>query len=300
MPPSRIAGHLVEAEATGPEPAALLLAAGDEVVGEAPQLAAEWYERAQAIGADPAAVAARRAEAALLGGDNEAALRQADEALAAAAEGADRARALGTVAVVLAERALWHRAAESFLAVSGHPRLPDGHWQLLAVPALVATGDAQRAAEVARGAEQELRRPAPVATEVAMLSARGLLLAIGDEPGGALDLLVEAAELAETGLFALSETPHALAALVATAACDFTTAARLIDRALRRRGGGRGRQGRPPCPRGLGGAPIGSLGRRRGRASRPSGTTPCRRGWRCTRSGWRPASPDGRATFLAW
>lgn len=240
-PPVRAAEHLVAAGAVGPDAAAALVAASDAVVAETPALAREWLERALDAGAEASAVAATRAETAALTGDLDGAVELADTALAEG-DTAQRARATAVLAGVLGSRGLWGRSAQLFAAVRAHPDTPDALFRLLAVPGLVALGRVDDARTALADAEDELERPARLAVEGAFALARSALDAVDGALAAALAGFVESAELLETGSGRIvwPDTPHALGALVASAACDFTVAEHLLTRALEHEVGGPG------------------------------------------------------------
>ena len=112
-PAARTGEHLAAAGAQGAEAAAAFVAAGDETLAEAPELAAEWYDRAVAAGTPATEVAARRAEASALTGDTVGALRLADQVVAEPGH-PERARALAVVAALLPARGFWGRAARAY------------------------------------------------------------------------------------------------------------------------------------------------------------------------------------------
>ena len=149
-PATRTGEHLVAAGAQGADAAAAYAAAGDATLVEAPELAAEWYDRAIAAGVPAAELAARRAEAAALTGDAATALRLADGVMAAAGA-PDRARALAVVAALLPGRGLWRRSASAYAELAGTATgaagptaasmLPgNAAWPLLAALGTIATG----------------------------------------------------------------------------------------------------------------------------------------------------------------
>jgi DNA-binding NarL/FixJ family response regulator len=148
-PATRTGEHLAAAGAQGSEAAAAYVAAGDATLVEAPELATGWYERAIAAGTPPATIAARRAEAAALGGDAVTALRLADEVIAEPGSG-ERARALAVVAALLPGRGFWHRSSIAYRELAAQARRSGGSgagsarnaaaWPLLAAIGSVATG----------------------------------------------------------------------------------------------------------------------------------------------------------------
>jgi DNA-binding CsgD family transcriptional regulator len=240
-PPGRAAEHLVAGRAVGPDAAATLVAAADAALTETPALAREWLERALDAGADAAAIAAHRAEAAALTGDLDGAVALADTALAEGVA-AERARATAVLAGVLGSRGLWGRSAQLFATVDAHPNLPPAVFRLLAVPGFVALGQRDEAQSAFGSAVGELERPARLAIEAVVALANGAIEAGAGRAGPALDAFVEAAELLETssGRLVLPDTPHALGALVASAVCDFAVAEHLLVRAVEHEVGGPG------------------------------------------------------------
>lgn len=156
-PAARTGEHLAAAGAQGAEAAAAFVAAGDETLAEAPELAAEWYDRAVAAGTPAAQVAARRAEAAALTGDAVGALRLADRVVAEPGH-PERARALAVVAALLPARGFWRRAArvyDELDALSSSGAAGDDRnaaaWPLLAAVGALVTGE-HRPGPATRGA----------------------------------------------------------------------------------------------------------------------------------------------------
>lgn len=112
-PPMQAAEHLALAGAKGPAAAEAFVRAGDALLGESPELARTWFERAVDAGTPVLAVAARQAEAAALDGDTATALRLADLA-AGDPRAAERPRAQAVMAGLLPARGLWRRAARTY------------------------------------------------------------------------------------------------------------------------------------------------------------------------------------------
>ncbi len=182
--------------------------AADQLRFTAPGDALDWYHEAMDAGAELATLAVGRAEAsALLGMPVDLdphSTRPADAARVALVTGAAAAHE-GRAA----------RAAET-LSRAADPG------PVLAVPALVATGDLAAARRAATGsAPPALRRLAEAA------------LTVGD-PHTAMPLLIEAAEAFEQApvTVVVPDTPHALAAVVAVTAGDAASAEHLLERAL--------------------------------------------------------------------
>ena len=114
---------LLRTSARGTQVAETLQAAGQEALGTNPDLASRLFAAAAAAGAQSPALLAGRADAAARCGRLDEALRLADEALVSdsltgeAGEGepsAERTRALGVTAAVLAHRGMLARAAELY------------------------------------------------------------------------------------------------------------------------------------------------------------------------------------------
>ncbi|HET6775756.1 MAG TPA: hypothetical protein VFH36_20760, partial [Acidimicrobiales bacterium] len=148
-PATRTREHLAAAGAQGSDAARAYVAAGDATLIEAPELATGWYDRAIAAGTPPATIAARRAEAAALGGDAVTALRLADEVIAEPGS-SERARALAVVAALLPGRGFWHRSSIAYRELEAQARRAGGSgdgsarnaaaWPLLAAIGSLATG----------------------------------------------------------------------------------------------------------------------------------------------------------------
>ncbi|MGE3285993.1 MAG: LuxR C-terminal-related transcriptional regulator, partial [Pseudonocardia sp.] len=223
---------LLGAGVAGPRMAELFVAAGD-AAGDAAGAqgsaeADDFYAAAVAAGTPPAAVAARRAEAAMLGGRIDDALARADEALAAAGRlGPDEVVRAGRVAAAaLARRGLPARSAQLYgwLAEAGAPDAA------LAVPVLLGAG----ALEQARAALQPSAGAGlstALSSGVEELIAQGTLDSVTGEPGGALSQLARAsALLTSTRRTALMpDTPAAYATLVAVQSGEIGVAASVLD-----------------------------------------------------------------------
>jgi DNA-binding CsgD family transcriptional regulator/tetratricopeptide (TPR) repeat protein len=234
---------LMKAGAHGPQVAAALLAAGHEALGSAPELADQLFTAAGAAGTSAPSLLVCRADAAARSGRLDEALRLADEALRLADEAlrladealsdertAERARALGITAAVLAHRGLLSRAAELY-RVAGSAGGAD--YPMIAVPVLAgvgAIGDARQVLAAARTVES-----APTLLGgVESLMAHGIEETISGSPVTALSQLTRAATLLESagGTPLLPDTPAALAALVAMHAGEFSAAYSVLRRAV--------------------------------------------------------------------
>jgi hypothetical protein len=127
---------LMTAGAQGPQVATALLAAGNEALGSAPELADKLFTAASAAGTQSPSLLVCRADAAARSGRLDEALRLADMALRDE-HAAGRARALGITAAVLAHRGLLPRAAELY-RVAGSAGGAD--YSMIAVPVLAGIG----------------------------------------------------------------------------------------------------------------------------------------------------------------
>ncbi|KAA0235083.1 MAG: hypothetical protein JJLCMIEE_01494 [Acidimicrobiales bacterium] len=241
LPPDEIAEHLIAARAGGTAVARALVDAGDRKLVDDPVVAQAWYQRAVEVGATPADVAARRAEASARVGDTSDALIRADRVLADR-NLPDQGRAKAVAAAALARRGLLGRAADLYCSITDDDRIPVAHYRLLAVPNLLAVGRGEEARRLEAMASEELDGPASLQVEAAALVARGALESISGSATTALEYFVEAAEMVEGGadVFILPDSPHALGALVACTAAEFPVAEHLLERARENEVGGPG------------------------------------------------------------
>jgi DNA-binding NarL/FixJ family response regulator len=236
-PATRTGEHLAAAGAQGATVAAAYVAAGDATLAEAPELAASWYERALAAGTPATAIAARRAEAAALGGDPVAALRLADAVVGdPAAE--DRRRALAVVAALLPGRGFWRRSATRFGELAATPAgdRNDAAWPLLSAIGTVATGGPLDGVAAAAATGDDDSGAAGLEVEALRLTCGALLASVsasGSTGGRPLVPILEAAELLESAhtSLVLPTSPHAIGATVALALCELATADHLLARA---------------------------------------------------------------------
>ncbi|HWG15236.1 MAG TPA: helix-turn-helix transcriptional regulator [Streptosporangiaceae bacterium] len=248
---------LLRTSARGPRVAGVLLAAGQEALGSAPDLASRLLAAAATAGAQSPALLAGRADAAARGGRLDEALRLADEALIDEAQrneprgdqtwgdetraeehAAERARALGITAAVLAHRGLLGRAAELYHLTD----TPDGaDYPLIAVPVLAGIGALGEAQKVLAGCDGHAESTPTLLSGVESLIAHGIEESISGSSVAALSQLSRAASLLESAGSTplLPDTPAALAALVATHAGEFPAAAAILRRAISARQGGR-------------------------------------------------------------
>ena len=196
-----------------------------------PAAARGLLDAAVACGAPGAVVGARRAQAAALAGEFDAALRWADAVLCDD-EAPDRPRAAGVAATVLAHRGLPAHSARLY-------RLAGSQRTGAVALSLVSTGCADEARAVMGEPGQAAEVPSMLAG-CEELMARGVLqsLGAGEQAGGdisaALSTLSRAAALLEPlGRSALlQETPSALAALVAMHCGELAVAESVLDRAV--------------------------------------------------------------------
>lgn len=228
---------LIGSGATGTRVAAAFERAGDEALRECLPVAVDLFDAAVEAGAPPPALAARRAEAALLAGDLDAALRRADQVLAepTAVDGEASRRAVAVAAAVLAHRGMLSRGAELHRWLAAQPF---GGPSLLAVPALVGIG----ALDEARGilAASAGQAPTVLAGAEALL-AHGVHDTVAGTPTAALSQLTRAAVLLESSGRAalLPDTPAALAALVAIHCGELDVAQSVLGQAVAAELGGR-------------------------------------------------------------
>lgn len=186
--------------------AEVYLRAGEQTRFTDPTAALSWFDDAADAGAEPAAVAPGRAEAATLLG------------LPADVEQDGSGRLTLVAGAAAAHDGRSARGADAL--VTAPPPGP-----LLAVPLLVATG---RFAEVSVAGTGPLARFATAT------------VAAAEDPDAAIPLFIEAAEDVERAAPAavLPDSPHAVGAVVAVAAGDLATAEHLLTRALTARVGG--------------------------------------------------------------
>ena len=223
---------LVGSGAAGPRMAELFTTAGDLLLRAGAPDAEAMFAAATAAGTPPLTVAARRAHAALVRGDGDAALAEADRVLSAADQVAreDVALASTVAAAVLARRGLLARSAELYRYVDS----VTGRASALAVPVLVGTGSAVAAQGRPTGAPTLL-------TGAEDLVADGIRESVSGSPTAALSLLTRAAAMMEADARAvlLPDHPAALAAIVAVHCGELDVARSVLERALRSRMGGR-------------------------------------------------------------
>jgi DNA-binding NarL/FixJ family response regulator len=230
-PATRTGEHLAAAGAQGQAVAAAYVAAGDAMLGEAPELAAAWYDRALAAGTPAATIAARRAEAAALGGDAVTALRLAD-AVVADPDAEDRRRALAVVAALLPGRGFWRRSSRRFAELAASPAgdRNAAAWPLLSAIGGVATGGPVPAGSPGDDGDESA---AGLEIEALRLTSAALVTAASGRGTPPLVAALEAAELLESAhtTLVLPTSPHAVGATVALALCELAIAEHLLTRA---------------------------------------------------------------------
>jgi len=231
--PVQLARALAADHVRDPRAARLLERHGSDALRADPALAAELLTEAVAAGAPVIGLAARRAHAAALAGDLDAALQSADSVLTDASA-PDRPLAAGVAAAVLAQRGLLSRSA-LLCRLAGPERAGS------AALALLATGFPSEAAAVLAEA-----RTCPTQGVPTMLSgaeelvAQGVLESVRCGPdaeadtAAALSTLTRAAALVEPlgHTVLLLDTPAALAALVALHSGELAMAESVLTRAL--------------------------------------------------------------------
>jgi DNA-binding CsgD family transcriptional regulator/tetratricopeptide (TPR) repeat protein len=238
---------LLRTSARGTQVAETLQAAGQEALGSNPDLASRLFAAAAAAGAQSPALLAGRADAAARCGRLDEALRLADEALVndsvagEAGDGeptAERTRALGITAAVLAHRGMLARAAELYRLTDS----PSGAgYPVIAVPVLAGIGALAEAQKVLASCPGHTENTPTLLNGIESLIAHGVEESVTGSSVVALSQLTRAASLLESAGSTplLPDTPAALAALVAMHAGEFTAAASVLRRATSARHGGR-------------------------------------------------------------
>jgi DNA-binding CsgD family transcriptional regulator len=233
--------------ASGSRVAAVFTSAAEEALRTGSPAAGELFEAAVRAGSPALGLAAGRAEAAVLTGDLDLALTQADQVLSEPdrVPPAEAVRAGTVAAAVLAHRGLLARSAELYrwMGTALEPAL--GATAVLAVPALIGTGALDEARQVLHtpaalpGAPV---RPPTLLAGAEELMAQGVYDSVAGSPTAALSQLTRAASLLESSQRAalLPDTPAALAALVAVHCGELDVAQSVLERALRVGLGGRG------------------------------------------------------------
>ena len=187
-----------------------------------------------AAGTPATAIAARRAEAAALGGDAVAALRLAD-AVVADPEAPDRRR-LAVVAALLPGRGFWRRSSRRFAELAATAGGDQNGRGVAAAGRIggVATGGSLPAGPSGRrfGRGRRRRQCGRAGDRGAPADGRAVTAAPG-QGTPPLVAALEAAELLESAhtTLVLPTSPHAVGATVALALCELDTAEHLLTRA---------------------------------------------------------------------
>ena len=228
---------LLRTSARGPNVATALLAAGNEALGSAPELADELFAAAAAAGMQAPSLLVCRADAAARSGQLDTALQRADEALSDE-NAAERARALSITAAVLAHRGLLSRAAELYRLAG---TADAGNYPMIAVPVLFGIGALREAQKVLASSDRHVESAPTLLSGVEALMARGIAETMSGSPVAALSQLTRAAMLLQSAGSTplLPDTPAALAALVAMHAGESAAASSVLQRAISARLGGR-------------------------------------------------------------
>jgi DNA-binding CsgD family transcriptional regulator len=233
--------------AGGSRVAAVFTTAGEEALRTGSPTAGELFDAAVRAGSPALGLAAGRAEAAVLTGDLDLALTQADQVLSDPDRVSPTAavRAGTVAAAVLAHRGLLGRSAELYRWMGTALEPAMGATAVLAVPALIGTGALDEATKMlqapASGNGAPVRPPTLLAGAEELM-AQGVYDSVAGSPTAALSQLTRAASLLEASQRAalLPDTPAALAALVAVHCGELDVAQSVLERALRVGLGGRG------------------------------------------------------------
>lgn len=222
--------------ASGSRAATIFETAGDEALRSSPALAAELFAGAVEAGAPSLAVAARRCRGVALTGDLSQALQLADEVISDPSA-PHREQALIAAAAALAHRGLLPRSADLLRCLP-----PSG--AVLAVPALIATGELDDARAILDQAQPGSGGPSSLIDGAGIMMARAMVASVTGSAPAALSELVRASVLlepiAETAL--LPDTPAALTAVVALHCGELAVAEAALRRAAAGRHGGRSAQ----------------------------------------------------------
>ncbi len=192
---SDLAHSLIGTGLHGREIAAVLERAADDALLRGRPGADELYDAAVEAGTPAPELADRRAEAALLSGDLDAAMAAADQVLGDwSGAGTERlVRAVKVAAAVLAHRGLLARSAELHRWLAGRPGAGPA---VAAVPALIGTGALAEAEEILGAAGAGDGGPPTALAGAEALLARGAHQAVVGAPTAALSDLARAAALA--------------------------------------------------------------------------------------------------------
>jgi DNA-binding CsgD family transcriptional regulator len=233
--------------ASGSRVAAVFTTAAEEALRTGSPAAGELFDAAVRAGSPALGLAAGRAEAAVLTGDLDLALTQADQVLSDPdrVPPAEAVRAGTVAAAVLAHRGLLGRSADVYRWMSTALEPVMGTTAVLAVPALIGTGaldEAGKLLEAPAAGNGAPVRPPTLLAGAEELMAQGVYDSVAGSPTAALSQLTRAASLLEASQRAalLPDTPAALAALVAVHCGELDVAQSVLERALRVGLGGRG------------------------------------------------------------
>jgi DNA-binding CsgD family transcriptional regulator len=232
--------------ASGSRVAAVFTTAAEEALRVGLPAAGELFDAAVQAGSSALGLAAGRAEAAVLAGDLDLALTQADQVLSDPDQvpPAEAVRAGTVAAAVLAHRGLLARSAELYRWMSTVLEPAMGTTAVRAVPALIGTGaldDAGKMLHAQAAGNGGPVRPPTLLAGAEELMAQGVYDSVAGSPTAALSQLTRAASLLEAsqGAVLLPDTPAALAALVAVHCGELDVAQSVLERALRVGLGGR-------------------------------------------------------------
>ena len=230
---SDLAHSLIGTGLHGREIAAVLERAADDALLRGRPGADDLYDAAVEAGTPAPELADRRAEAALLSGDLDAAMAAADQVLGNwSGAGTERlVRAVKVAAAVLAHRGLLARSAELHRWLAGRPGAGPA---VAAVPALIGTGALAEAEEILGSAGAGDGGPPTALAGAEALLARGAHQAVVGAPTAALSDLARAAALAAPSgrSVLLADTPAALGAVVALHCGELDVAESVMERAI--------------------------------------------------------------------
>jgi DNA-binding CsgD family transcriptional regulator len=230
---SDLAHSLIGTGLHGREIAAVLERAADDALLRGRPGADDLYDAAVEAGTPAPELADRRAEAALLSGDLDAAMAAADQVLGNwSGAGTERlVRAVKVAAAVLAHRGLLARSAELHRWLAGRPGAGPA---VAAVPALIGTGALAEAEEILGSAGAGDGGPPTALAGAEALLARGAHQAVVGAPTAALSDLARAAALAAPSgrSVLLADTPAALGAVVALHCGELDVAESEMERAI--------------------------------------------------------------------
>lgn len=202
-------------------------AAGEEALGDDPELAARLFAAAAGAGR---VTGTRRALATALAGDLDEASRLADQALAMGTP-EQRAEAAYVAAAVLTQRGQTAQAAALYQWSTSAVAAGFGAVGLIGLGRL---GEAQKLDLSGTG------EPPTSLSAAAALMARGMTESVSGTPTGSLSALFQAATMIEPSgaTVLLPDSPAALGATVALHSADLDTADALLARAVRASTGG--------------------------------------------------------------